>query len=35
MRPIEDAKSINTKPNNDPMGEVTENFERALRERNS
>jgi hypothetical protein len=33
MRPIEDRKTINVQPNNDPIGEAIKNFERAFRER--
>jgi hypothetical protein len=32
---IEEAKSIDAKPVGDPMVQAMENFERALRERNS
>jgi hypothetical protein len=34
-RDIEDAKTVNGKPVDDPLGEAFENFERALRERDS
>jgi hypothetical protein len=33
MRTVEDAKTINAKPNGDPLGEAIENFEGALREK--
>jgi hypothetical protein len=35
MRPVEEAKTINGKPSDDPLGEAFENFHRALRERGS
>jgi hypothetical protein len=31
----EDAKTVNAKPVDDPLGEAFENFERALRQRSS
>jgi hypothetical protein len=34
-RDIEDAKTVNGKPVDDPLGEALETFERALRERDS
>jgi hypothetical protein len=34
-RNIEDAKTVNGKPVDDPLGEAFQNFERALRERYS
>jgi hypothetical protein len=35
MRPLENAKTINAKPADDPLMEAHENFVRAIRERNS